>query len=337
MNDGREWARAWASRLSRLALGVCLVGVIVVSVAAAKGPDRSLNRGVADWQRVFSETFETGLREGWAVRDERDGDGDGGWGACVDDVALEVRRGHEVFLPLLRRDLTLENGGFEADWGDEKSHRVLIFPTSGEARYDDLGNVFTPPGWLTWYLHGKPVEHDPSNENGWVQPEVNDAWLSLDQVRVHSGQKGIHMFKTSGIFDGGFLQRVEVEPGTGLRLSAWAHAWSNWQDGPRPGDPRWSEGPGYDCGFKLEGETLEENWRNFTFRVGIDPTGGHNPYADTVVWGWGAHIYNCYHEVPHIEVEAESSTVTVFLRSRVLWPFRDNNAYWDDVTLERIW
>jgi hypothetical protein len=121
-----------------------------------------------------------------------------------------------------------------------------------------------------------------------------------------------------------------------LRLSAWAHAWSNWQDGPHPDDPLWSEGPGYDCGFALEGEVPGDDWRNFTFRVGIDPKGGLNPYADTVVWGWGAHIYNCYHEVPPVEVEAKNSTVTVFLRSRTLWPFKHNDAYWDDVTLEAI-
>ncbi len=305
-----------------------------------------------------------------------DDNGTAGRGAFVDDVTLRVRRVQRAFLPLVRRGpalmptlpptptatstptstptatptatatLTatpsptphgtpapagLVNGGFEADWSEGGSHSVLIFPTDGDPHHAEMGNVFTPPGWLTWYLHGKPVDHDPMNAEGWVQPEVKDAWLHHDPIRVHSGQKGIHMFKTWGIFDGGLLQQVSVEPGSLLRAAAFAHAWSSQRD-----DPRWSEGAGGVCGFKLEGETGDDDWRNFTFSVGLDPTGGQDPYASTVTWGRGAHIYNCYDEVPPVETVAESETVTVFLRSRALWGFKHNNAYWDDVTLEII-
>jgi len=37
-----------------------------------------------------------------------------------------------------------------------------------------------------------------------------------------------------------------------------------------------------------------------------------------------------------LRVTAESDAVTVFLRSRVLWPFKHCDAYWDDVALEMI-
>jgi hypothetical protein len=67
--------------------------------------------------------------------------------------------------------------------------------------------------------------------------------------------------------------------------------------------------------------------------VGIDPTGGTDPLADTVVWGQGAHIYNEYAQVPSVEATAQADTVTVFLRSRTLWPFKHNDAYWDDAEL----
>jgi len=218
----------------------------------------------------------------------------------------------------------VKNGGFEADWKEEKSHRCLVFPKGGGSHETDVGNIFTPPRWVTWF------HHDPGT---WDQPEVRDAWAEHDARRVHGGQKGMLLFTFYRKHDAGFLQQVRVAPGNRLRLTAWAHAWSNWQDGPHPSDPRWSEGPGHDAGFSLEGEAPNDNWRNFTFYVGIDPTGGTNPYADTVVWGQGAHIYNEYAQLPSVEATARADTVTVFLRSKTLWPFKHNDAYWDDAEL----
>lgn len=222
--------------------------------------------------------------------------------------------------------ILLRNGNFEADWGEEKSHRCLVFP-SGEER--DVGNIFTPPGWLTWFRH-KP--------DTWDQPEVRDAWKSGDPRRVHGGEKGMLLFTFYRKHDAGFLQQIQVAPGTKLRLTAWAHAWSNWQEGPHPDDGHWSDGEevGYNAFFALEGDVNDDAARNFTFYVGIDPTGGTNPYADSVVWGRGAHIYNEYAQVPAVEATAESDTVTVFLRSKTLWAFKHNDAYWDDVEMSVI-
>jgi hypothetical protein len=105
---------------------------------------------------------------------------------------------------------------------------------------------------------------------------------------------------------------------------------------PHPDDPRWSEGEdvGYNHFFAYEGDVSDEGARNFTFWLGIDPTGGKDPFSPTVVWGRGAHIYNMYRPVPPVEVDAQGSTVTVFLRSQTVWPFKHNDAYWDSVRLE---
>jgi hypothetical protein len=228
----------------------------------------------------------------------------------------------------------LSNGGFEAEWDEEGGHRCLILPEGGAPHEASVGNIFTPPGWWVWFYH---------QPGTWDQPEVRDAWAAHDPRRVHEGQKGMLLFTFYRRHDAGFLQQVQVTPGTRLRLSAWAHAWSNLHGGAHEDDPKWSEGPGYDAGFLLEGEpppadspgTLDD-WRNFTFSVGIDPAGGRDPLADTVVWGRGAHIYNRHAQVPPVEAVAQSETVTIFLRSRTLWPFKHNDAYWDDVRLTRV-
>jgi len=228
----------------------------------------------------------------------------------------------------------VRNGGFEADWGEGKSHRCLVFPKGKEPFETDVGNIFTPPGWVTWF------RHDPGT---WDQPEVRDAWKQVDRRRVHSGEKGMLLFTFFRKHDAGFLQQVQVTPGTRLRLTVWAHAWSNHNiEGHEScnDDGRCSCGVGKGAAFILEGEAPEldgDPWNdaipNFTFYVGIDPGGGTNPLADTIVWGRGVHVYNKYAQPPSVEAVAQADTVTVFLRSKTLWPFKHNDAYWDDAQL----
>jgi len=225
----------------------------------------------------------------------------------------------------------LHNSDFEVDWSQERSHRCLVFPRSGEAFQTQRGNIFTPPSWTVWFLHGRPVEHDPANEVGWAQPEVRAITAQQSPRRVHSGGQAMLLFTFYRIHDAGFFQQIALQAGTRVRLSAWAHAWSSQDD-----DSKTSEDA--PDSFYAEGgsEDLTDSLRNFTFWLGLDPGGGTDPCADSVVWGQGAHIYNRYHQVPPVEAVAQGDTVTVFLRSRTLWPFKHNDAYWDHATLEVV-
>jgi hypothetical protein len=229
----------------------------------------------------------------------------------------------------------LVNGGFEADWGEEESHRVKILPVDGEPYITELGEFHTPPGWLAWFLH------DPGT---WDQPEVGDIWQKDFPYRVHNGEKAARLFTFGRKHDAGLMQEVAVEPGTLLTLTAYAHAWSNHDDieghEDCANDPRCSTGVGWGGHFllpedvpPLNGDPWNDAVGNFAFQVGIDPTGGTHPFADTVEWGTEAYIYNDYHQVPSVTVRAEADVATVFLRSHTLWPFRHNDAYWDDVEL----
>jgi hypothetical protein len=231
-------------------------------------------------------------------------------------------------------DNLLTNGSFEADWGDEKCHWCLVAPVDAAPYDKKIGNIFTPPGWTTWF------RHQPGT---WDQPEVRDAWRQADSHRVRSGQKGMLLFTFFRAHDGGFMQKVEVVPGSRVRLSAWAHAWSNTKmEGHEDcyENSRRSCGVGEGAAFALEddgavlsGDPWQDAARNFSFYVGIDPTGATDPTADTVVWGPGAHIYNVHAQVPPVEAVAVGNQVTVYLRSRARWGFKHNDAYWDDAEL----
>lgn len=229
----------------------------------------------------------------------------------------------------------LQNGDFERDWGEDESHDVLILRPDEPPQQSTVGNIFTPSGgWLTWY------QHDPGV---WDQPEARDAWATHDPHRVHTGEKATLLFTFYRKHDAGFLQQVQVEPGQRLRLIAWAHAWSNADlEGHEDclDDGRCSCGVGQEVVAiaendipPLNGDPWNDAFGNFLFSLGIDPTGGADPRADTVVWGPAWAIYNGYCQQLSVEAEAQESTVTVFLRSVTLWPFKHNDAYWDDAEL----
>ena len=303
------------------------------------------------WQRTslqldallpLTESVTTTLRIGF--RFVSDDDGAVGRGAFVDDVELRVQSGYQMALPLVVKDLDtvpmpkiedlVVNGGFEADWGEESSHRVKVFPVDGEPYLTELGEFHTPPGWLAWF------RHDPGT---WDQPEVGDIRKEHVPYRVHGGEKAARLFTFYRSHDAGFMQQIPVQPGAPLTLTAYAHAWSNH---PLDGyddctdDPRCSSGVGTGGHFllpedipPLNGDPWNDAVGNFAFQVGIDPSGGTDPLADRVMWGTKAYVYNEYHKLPTVSVEAEGETATIFLRSTTLWGFKHNDAYWDDVEL----
>jgi len=67
-------------------------------------------------------------------------------------------------------------------------------------------------------------------------------------------------------------------------------------------------------------------------RVGIDPTGGINPYSPTVVWSGFANPYDVY--VPfEIATTAQGDQVTVFTWSNPTAARKHNDIYWDEASL----
>jgi len=215
----------------------------------------------------------------------------------------------------------LKNPGFEGNWW-RKTH-------TGQ----EFGEIYVPEHWVAFWKEGGPVPHDPGNPIGYGRPEmhvINREPPFLDPLRIQDGNRALKFFSFYRIHDGGVYQRVEgIVPGTRLRGTGFAHAWSSGQDNPRVSDGV-GEGPFFVRAIDYD---KVDNVRNFTFTIGIDPTGGTDPWADTVVWGEGAHIYNVHAQVPPVEVVAQGTAVTFFARSAVLWPFKHCDAYMDEMEL----
>lgn len=202
-------------------------------------------------------------------------------------------------------------------------HRCKVFPTQGTPYTTEVGNIFVPENYTFWFKHGLPVDHDPSNPMGWAQPEGHHT--SGFPERIHEGNTAYMFFGFYKIVDAGLYRQFSDH---GLcTASIFAHAWSSTED-----NPSCSTGVGCE-GFSMpEGSVEDDAARNFTFYIGIDPTGGEDPYSENVVWSEGRHIYNVY---DRISVTAEvSGTYTVFIRALSLWPFKHNDAYFDSLDVQ---
>ncbi len=140
----------------------------------------------------------------------------------------------------------------------------------------------------------------------------------LDPPRIYEGHRAVQMFTFWKIHQAGLFQQVTVEPGKKYRFGGYAHAWSSEQD-----DGHYSD---------LTGEA----WKNFTFSVGVDLSGGTNPWGESVLWGAGAHIYDHYQSLLDLVFTAQEPVITVYIRSDVLWPFKHCDAYFDGFALEEV-
>ncbi len=158
-------------------------------------------------------------------------------------------------------------------------------------------------GWIPWYL-----------ESGFA-PEFKPATAPF-YSRIHGGESAQQYFKTMGTYTAGVYQKVRVAPGVELQFSIYGLGWSH--DGSS------------DCPIEQSC-----NPANMGMRIGIDPLGGSNPRADSVVWspiqsptaGWAFFS---------VEAVSESDVVTVFAWSSPNAPKRNQDTYWDDASLVAI-
>jgi len=195
----------------------------------------------------------------------------------------------------------LYNGGFEGTYVAVPGH----------------DNMNVAAGWTAWWVQGTPEE----NARGLLlQPEFKAAFLSdwgtSQGSRVHSGAQAQQYFHSFGAFTGGVYQRVTVPRNARLRLSVWGQAWSCLHyDNCHSSSRVWSDDPS-----------------PMFMRVGIDPTGGADPFSSRIVWSGYANPYDAY-QLFTVDAAALGTAVTVFLYAAPIYPNDDNDVYWDDASL----
>lgn len=176
-----------------------------------------------------------------------------------------------------------------------------------EGDYTERGapEVKIAPGWEPFWLEGMP--HD--GQGPAVRPEFKPVTKDIDAHRIVEGDTAQAWFIRWNTMDAGVYQRVtEIEPGSELTFSASVQVWCSEKNDPRADD----------------GELY--------MRLGIDPTGGQDPWADRVQWsGWTRGTKE--HQRIKVTATTKGDTATVFVRAWNKWKLSHNDAYVDAAEL----
>lgn len=231
----------------------------------------------------------------------------------------------------------LVNGGFEGDY-----RKVCIFPGTdrpwltvdcdSNMPAKPLNTVIVAPGWNAWW---QPPSSDRNAKNfyqnypsycgrgapddcvAWHQPEYGPTQsVPQDPPRIRSGENSQKYFTFWSVHEGGLYQVVDgLRPGTPLRFSVYMEAWSATKLSGIEPNPHQSFGQ-----------------TNMHMKVGIDPTGGTDPWSTAIVW---SPEHESYDQFTRYEVQAvaRSNKVTVFTHSRPENPMEHNDVYVDDAEL----
>ena len=151
----------------------------------------------------------------------------------------------------------------------------------------------------------------------WHNPEYDETRNApQDPPRIHLGENSQKYFTFWSVHEGGVYQSVSgIRPGTTLRFSVYMEVWSATKLSGSEPNPHFSFGQ-----------------TNMHLRVGIDPTGGTDPWSKDIVWSDEHESYDQF-TLFEVQAVAQSNKVTVFTHSRPENPLEHNDVYVDDAAL----
>lgn len=203
---------------------------------------------------------------------------------------------------VLAQENLLVNPSFEGPYSDYVPNPPIPDCASGVCTTAQMA-----AGWWPWWV--SQVSGDPDWKNR--MPEYKPAEAPFTN-RVHSGARAQQYFTFHGTHTAGLWQRVNVPANARLQFSIWGHAWSAADDEPLSNYPT-----------------------PVNMRIGIDPTGGTNPFSPNIVWSGTANAYDFY-VLFSVEAQAQGDAVTVFTYSAPVEARKHNDVYWDDASLTVI-
>jgi hypothetical protein len=220
---------------------------------------------------------------------------------------------------------------------------LLINPDFEDGYYFYPGHdsIRVPLGWgFVWYTDTPPF----GNPSPFMQPEVsvlNCVWPNCNAVnyppRINTGLHAVESGKRWGNQDVTLYQSVGHIPiGARVSAEAWVAAWVSSCDPNKPPYPMALSLLSDNASGCQPGAWPQDSNHML---VGIDPSGGSDPRAPSVVWNWdAAHPpwwgpYDYYSStVPAVAV-AQAHTVTLFLRGVTVQPAKFNTVYFDTARL----
>ncbi|MEM7799257.1 MAG: hypothetical protein AAF633_08715 [Chloroflexota bacterium] len=173
---------------------------------------------------------------------------------------------------------------------------------------DGNDSISVAVGWTPfWNIQNLDLTNNPTGDiPEFMASDSSESPFS----RAFSGERSqLWHTKFSSAF-AGIYQRVPMESGSTVRLSAWTYAWSS-------------------TGSNTQ---VSQNEAWMRQRIGIDPTGGTDPNSDTIVWSAVSQHVDVWGQLA-VEATAESDHVTVFLTAYPNQVNPQNDVYYDQAEL----
>ncbi|MCO5187924.1 MAG: LysM peptidoglycan-binding domain-containing protein [Anaerolineae bacterium] len=168
-----------------------------------------------------------------------------------------------------------------------------------------------PAGWTPWWVVQKPGDENWYNR----MPEWKPATAPFAQ-RILSGSRAMQYFTFGGTHTAGSYQQVTVPANSSVTFSVWGQAWST--------------------GKSWDGELSDVNYSAeptpVNMKIGIDPTGGTDPFSPNIVWSGTANPFDAYVQFV-VNAQAQGDRVTAFVYSRPEELRKHNDIYWDAASL----
>lgn len=176
------------------------------------------------------------------------------------------------------------------------------------------GAMAVPEFWVAWWTKDADEGLDTPESVRVIDDSIPGYVEPVS--RIFNGHQAVKISRSER-WEAGFYQRVDGLPvGSTAEFSVYAHAWSCNEQFPDP--------PATSCG---------DPWAMW-FRVGIDPEGNQDPWAEDIVWTENTYIYDAFEPVgPITATVGQDGSVTVYLYAGAKWIQWYNEAYWDDAAL----
>ena len=180
---------------------------------------------------------------------------------------------------------------------------------------DGIGEVQVAPGWRAYYLDVPPAYvvrpefcyeegTGKKKDNGcfWARPEFRDVTKKVEPHRVHGGQRAQKYFTYGRMHEAGLMQRITgVISGTQYHFAAYMQAWMC-----------------VDYVERCQGGRVSDTPTTMHLKVGIDPTGGTNPFSSAIVWSNEMDSFDRW-TLYSVDAVAKSDAITVFTHSLPEW------------------
>jgi LysM repeat protein len=202
----------------------------------------------------------------------------------------------------------------------QQGQNLLTNPGFEDPYSERYSAIMVANGWTPWWVEPNSSDAFPGYCDYNIKPPSCQPYAVPEfkgaapfSERIHSGNNTQQWFKSWSIFLAGVSQQVSgVVPGQTYRFSTYIMTWSN--DG---------------------GSLTSAGQPSMGMQVGIDPTGGTYAFSDSIVFSPSTNSFDNWSEIS-VETVAQSSTITVYIRSWPALSLKDVNVYVDDASLVAV-